>query len=160
MTHYHRLKNTLLAVLGIPLIACSSTPPQELRVEKIERGERVQSHCFTAVATLAQPSHGVFTAAGRSGNGDTWYQLFLVYLNEMGTLGKPTIVTGLGDERSMQFDGRNTWVGLSPESDGCLICTGDEALMRRLEEQYQLALSDPAVLKRALAAVPAYSWDD
>lgn len=145
----------VFVLFGCPSPTPAPAPPAA------EGVEHVVSHCFTAASTLSEPSRSTIQAAGHEPNGEAWYAMFTAYAKTHAGLGGVADVPGqLGDIRHASYEGRSTWIAMSPEAGGCLICTGDVALRDHLKARYERAITDAAAVQGMIDAVPAAGWDD
>lgn len=145
----------------LALFGCPGPSPAPAEGPPGIGSEPAGSHCFTAIATLSEPSHSTLQAAGHEPNGEAWYAMFTAYAETHAGLGGAAYVPeALGDVRHATYEGRSTWIAMDPEAGGCLICTGDLALRDHLKATYDQAITDAAAVQSLIDAVPAGGWDD
>jgi hypothetical protein len=118
--------------------------------------------CFNAVADGKNPAQAVFDELGREGNGETWYAILNHVLRERARVGEPVSVPAMeiGEQFSVEFQNRKSWVGFDVEAGTALFCSGDPVILALLRDLYIEARDKPELLRTLVKAVPDSEWDD
>lgn len=160
----------LVALAGLVLLAwrlesCLKAQPDASKETEVSPVPQ----CFTATSDhLDEHSAAmqVFTAAQRSGNGETWYAILRAELDQCAKVLGPIPESAFadapttGEHFEVRYRALRSWVAFDAEAGGVVVCASDASLLQHLRSTYERACHDPAYLNALIAAVPDDSWND